>query len=59
MSLAIIAHDGKKADLVAFATFNRARRSEFQLVATFYRTGTSSPSWDQRVWKEPSRSIRL
>jgi DNA-binding CsgD family transcriptional regulator len=24
-----------------------------------YRTGTSSPSWDQRVWKEPSRSIRL
>ena len=32
--LAIIAHDGKKADLVAFATFNRNRLSEFQLVAT-------------------------
>jgi methylglyoxal synthase len=32
--LAIIAHDGKKADLVAFATFNRDRLSEFDLVAT-------------------------
>ena len=32
--LAIIAHDGKKADLVAFATFNRARLAEYELVAT-------------------------
>ena len=32
--LAIIAHDGKKADLVAFATFNRDRLAEFQLIAT-------------------------
>src|SRR3982074_23884 len=32
--LAIIAHDGKKADLVAFAVFNRDRLTEFQLVAT-------------------------
>ncbi len=32
--LAIIAHDGKKADLVAFATFNRDRLAEFRLVAT-------------------------
>lgn len=32
--LAVIAHDGKKADLVAFATFNRARLSEFELIAT-------------------------
>jgi methylglyoxal synthase len=32
--LAIIAHDGKKADLVAFATFNRDQLGEFQLVAT-------------------------
>ena len=31
---ALIAHDGKKADLVAFATFNRAALSEFDLVAT-------------------------
>ncbi|HEY8736232.1 MAG TPA: methylglyoxal synthase [Candidatus Dormibacteraeota bacterium] len=32
--LAIIAHDGKKADLVAFATFNRDRLAQFELVAT-------------------------
>jgi hypothetical protein len=32
--LAIIAHDGKKADLVAFATFNRDRLAEYELVAT-------------------------
>ncbi len=33
-SLALIAHDGKKADLVAFATYNRAALAQFQLVAT-------------------------
>jgi methylglyoxal synthase len=32
--LAVIAHDGRKADLVAWATFNRQRLSEFELVAT-------------------------
>lgn len=32
--IAVIAHDGKKADLVAFATFNRDRLAEFELVAT-------------------------
>ena len=32
--LAIIAHDGKKADLVAFATFNRDRLADFELIAT-------------------------
>src|SRR2546421_9071112 len=32
--LAIIAHDGKKADLVAFATFNRSRLAEYELIAT-------------------------
>jgi methylglyoxal synthase len=32
--LAIIAHDGKKADLVAFATFNRDRLSQCQLIGT-------------------------
>jgi methylglyoxal synthase len=32
--LAIVAHDGKKADLVAFATFNRDQLADFQLVAT-------------------------
>ncbi len=30
----VIAHDGKKADLVAFATFNRDRLMECRLVAT-------------------------
>jgi methylglyoxal synthase len=30
----VIAHDGKKADLVAFATFNRHRLSGYDLVAT-------------------------
>jgi methylglyoxal synthase len=33
-TLAVIAHDGRKADLVAWATFNRNRLSEFSLVAT-------------------------
>jgi methylglyoxal synthase len=32
--LAIIAHDGRKADLVAWATYNRERLSGFDLVAT-------------------------
>ena len=32
--IAVIAHDGKKADLVAFATYNRDRLAEFELVAT-------------------------
>lgn len=32
--IALIAHDGRKADLVAFATFNRDRLAEFDLVAT-------------------------
>src|SRR5260370_24441012 len=32
--LAIIAHDGKKADLVAFATFNRSRLQDYDIVAT-------------------------
>ena len=32
--LAIIAHDGKKADLVAFATFNRNRLAKYELIAT-------------------------
>lgn len=32
--VAIIAHDGKKADLVAFATYNRERLSSCDLLAT-------------------------
>jgi methylglyoxal synthase len=33
-TIALIAHDGKKADMVAFATFNRDRLMSFNLVAT-------------------------
>ena len=33
-TIALIAHDGKKADMVAFATFNRERLRNYQLVAT-------------------------
>jgi methylglyoxal synthase len=32
--IALIAHDGRKADMVAFATFNRECLSDFDLVAT-------------------------
>ncbi len=33
-TLALISHDGKKADMVAFVMEHKARLSEFQLVAT-------------------------
>jgi methylglyoxal synthase len=33
-TLAIIAHDGRKADLVAWATYNRDRLGQYELVAT-------------------------
>jgi methylglyoxal synthase len=32
--LALIAHDGKKADMVAFATFNREKLAGYHLIAT-------------------------
>jgi len=32
--LALIAHDGKKADMIAFATFNRGTLQRCRLVAT-------------------------
>ena len=32
--LALIAHDGKKADMVAFATYNRDKLADYHLVAT-------------------------
>jgi methylglyoxal synthase len=37
--IALIAHDGRKADMVAFATYNRDRLATFELVAT-QTTGT-------------------
>jgi methylglyoxal synthase len=33
-TVALVAHDGKKADMVAFATFNREKLREFNLIAT-------------------------
>ena len=33
-TIALIAHDGKKADMVAFATYNRERLRNYHLVAT-------------------------
>jgi methylglyoxal synthase len=33
-SIALIAHDGKKADMVAFATYNRERLQGYHLMAT-------------------------
>ena len=33
-TIALIAHDGKKADMVAFATYNRERLRTYHLVAT-------------------------
>ena len=33
-TIAMIAHDGKKADMVAFATFNRDTLKQFRLLAT-------------------------
>ena len=32
--LALIAHDGKKADMVAFATFNREKLASYHIMAT-------------------------
>jgi methylglyoxal synthase len=33
-TIAMIAHDGKKADMVAFATFNREKLKDYHLIAT-------------------------
>ena len=33
-TIAMIAHDGKKADMVAFATFNREKLTAYHLIAT-------------------------
>lgn len=33
-TVALVAHDGKKADMVAFATFNRDKLGSFDLIAT-------------------------
>jgi methylglyoxal synthase len=33
-TIAMIAHDGKKADMVAFATYNREKLADYHLLAT-------------------------
>ena len=33
-TIALVAHDGKKADLVAFATFNREKLTGYRLIGT-------------------------
>ena len=33
-TIALIAHDGKKADMVAFATYNREKLAGYHLIAT-------------------------
>jgi methylglyoxal synthase len=33
-TIALISHDGKKADLLAWATFNRGKLSQYNLIAT-------------------------
>ncbi|MFQ6057458.1 MAG: methylglyoxal synthase [Anaerolineae bacterium] len=44
-TLALIAHDGKKADMVAWATFNRERLMRYHVVAT----GTTGKLLQEKV----------
>jgi methylglyoxal synthase len=48
--LALIAHDNKKVDLVAWATFNRTTLAEFDLMATRHtaRLVSCSPRISER-----------
>ena len=52
-TIALIAHDGKKADLVAFATFNREKLAEYRLVAT----GTTGKLLQEKVGLEVERVL--
>lgn len=51
--IALIAHDGKKADMVAFATFNRETLQEFDLIAT----GTTGKLLIEKVGLEVERVL--
>jgi methylglyoxal synthase len=42
--LALIAHDNKKVDFVAWATFNRETLSQFDLIATRHTARFPHPS---------------
>ena len=52
-TIALIAHDGKKADIVAFATFNREKLQEFDLIAT----GTTGKLLMEKVGLEVERML--
>lgn len=52
-TIALVAHDGKKADLVAFATFNREKLAEYHLVAT----GTTGRLLQEKVGLEVERVL--
>ena len=52
-TLALIAHDGKKADMVAFAIDNKERLSKFHLVAT----GTTGKLLHEKAGLEVERVL--
>ncbi len=52
-TVALIAHDGKKADMVAFATFNREKLRQFDLIAT----GTTGGLLIEKVGLEIQRML--
>ncbi len=52
-TIALIAHDGKKADMVAFATFNRDKLRDFDLIAT----GTTGGLLIEKVGLEIERLL--
>lgn len=52
-TIALIAHDGKKADMVAFATFNRDKLRDFDLIAT----GTTGGLLIEKVGLEIDRLL--
>jgi methylglyoxal synthase len=49
--LALIAHDGKKVDMVAWANFNRQKLGRYELVAT----GTTGELLEKKVGLEVER----
>ncbi len=52
-TIAIIAHDGKKADMVAFATFNREKLAGYKLLAT----GTTGKLLEEKVGLKVERLL--
>lgn len=52
-TIALIAHDGKKADMVAFATFNRDKLMDFDLIAT----GTTGSLLTEKVGLDVERLL--